>query len=41
MTARLAGTADQRAEAVAWLVSDAASSLTGLQLDLNRGLPMA
>lgn len=36
-----AGTAEEVAEAVAWLVSDASSFVTGAQLDVNGGLLMA
>ncbi len=35
------GTAEEVAEAVAWLVSDASSFVTGAQLDVNGGLLMA
>lgn len=35
------GTADEVAEAVLWLVSDASSFVTGAQLDVNGGLLMA
>lgn len=36
-----AGTAEEVAEAVAWLLSDASSFVTGAQLDVNGGLLMA
>lgn len=35
------GTAEEVAEAIAWLVSDASSFVTGAQLDVNGGLLMA
>lgn len=35
------GTAEEVAEAVAWLISDASSFVTGAQLDVNGGLLMA